>query len=1673
VRYGRDTTFRCAGDKRQVVVEFSESLGQLNEALARNLMRITPLPSNLEFAAEGTQLRVSGDFSSTQAYAIELRYAALTDRRGRVLDAGLPTRGVTRGFARFERKPAYLRFAASKGVVERYGAQQVPVVGRHDQQVDLRVHRINPLDRNLWPFPQAPVLVNESAAPPGPGERPVGHVARDRHIDAESLAAHIKALGSADYSNLLALPLSRNGAAGRFGLDLEPVLGALKQGQQAGTYLVGLRRAGVEHKRAWMRVQVTDLALSTVTTPAAAQFVVTSLRSGAPIPGASVTVQGTDVRGTDVRGKGADEHAALNQWRTLVSGRTNSLGQMSWQRKGNSSDERVMRIVVRTRDDILVLNPATQRERFADNQWLPATDNWLVKRHERGRQRRTQHCHMFSDRPVYKPHEPVHLKGWLRSREHGRFAVPAGSGVLVVRGPGDREWRFTHDLSANGTFYQYFDEAKLPAGEYWTHFEFGRGEQRWPACGGFGFRKEDYKLPELEVLVHGPDTVPLDRKFELQMAARYYAGGRVVDRPLEWKVTQFPYTWAPSAIPGFRFNSRAYFAEDAALESEGLLTQNTRTSASGDAVLAIDPRSEPSAGPRRYVVEATVTGNDGRKITSTKQVLGLPGVAVGVKMPAVVNSVGTLVPQFVVVAADGKLLGSHPVTMRVYKRDWHTQLRATDFSRGIGKYVTEPVDTLINEENLTSVAGPSAAPLRVETAGVYIVEFSSTDALGRINAVRADFFVAGEQSVSWSKPPAKVLQVSADKRRYMPAEKAQLVVQSPYPDAHVLMVAETPAGNDYRWLRVRNGSVTANYKLPKAAAPRMPVHFLLMRGRGKGNKNLDFDLARPVTLAATKWLEVEPTEHRLDVEVDVPKTAQPGDTVEATLRLKDAHGKPRAGEVTLWLVDQAVLALGKERRLNPQRDFLVARSARSRFRDTRNDLFGYLPLTEHPGGGSGDTESSDLLDQVSPRKRFVPLAFFAPSIQVDASGEARVQIELPDNLTVFKLRAKAVSGRSRFGFATGAMAVRLPLLVQPQLPRFVRPGDRVQLAALARVVDGNSGPGRVVTKLVGFNLSDEHASPQQVVALGARPTRVVVVADVPESARDSVAVTMAVERQQDKARDALSMTLPVRADRRPRHERTVTAVRPGEPLRIESVTALIRAGSFKRTLVASTDAGVMSLAGAASFLSRYPYACTEQRISAARAGLALRRFARQLDLSDDLGQRRLLAGLEQTFTWIEQAIDERELVAFWPGSNGYVSLTAWTLQFVIAVRQAGLDVPDGLEPRLAQSLRRALRSDFPALLDGAQTAERSWALSALADAGLADGAYAAELARRAQFLPLENVAQVWRTLHAAGQTPGHAMKVLRQVLAAGMRTQLVAGLPRYLGLREPAVTARILPSETRTIAVILRTLSDVEPDHARIGLLRQALLRLGRADGWGSTNANAAALSALVDSMSVRRQASLNLLVQPDGKSPLSWRSPQHVATRVSTDPNGFELTLARGATPAFVRIDTHYVPAGTSAALPAETAGFALTREWFRVTRNGPAVHVAKSQPGSMLDVSVGDVIEEHVELVSASDRYHIAVEVPLAAGFEPLNPKLANAPRTATPAVPDTVEATSMELRDDVVRYFFDYLPKGHHRLRFRVQALTPGIFVQPPAHVEAMYDAAVYGSSMGARVKVSEAD
>ncbi len=925
--------------------------------------------------------------------------------------------------------------------------------------------------------------------------------------------------------------------------------------------------------------------------------------------------------------------------------------------------------------------------------------------------------------------------------------------------------------------------------------------------------------------------------------------------------------------------------------------------------------------------------------------------------------------------------------------------------------------------------------------------------------------------------------MTPDKASYAPGETAHLVVESPFQQAHGLAIIETPDGNRYQWFTVKAGAANFDVPIQKNFVPRVPVHFVLMRGRIPGVQPVAggrVDLGKPATVAATSWLTVEPVEHQVTVTLAHPERARPGETVEVKISLADRNSKPAAGEVTLWLVDQAVLALGKEQRLDPIPDFITPVRSRVGIQDTRNWTLGILPLSDEPGGdGTQDEATEGLLDKVTVRKDFQSVPYFNPTIVIGPGGVATVKVKLPDNLTNFKLRAKAVSGADRFGVGTGQVSVRLPVIVQPALPRFVRPGDRFTATAIGRIVEGEGGAASAEMRVKGVELG---GSPKRSLNLRLNEAqRIEYQVNVPtppvtaegEVSYEKVGFTVAVERTSDKARDAFEVQLPVRPDRYKLTQRQMVELKPGATADIPEVTEAVRPGSLRRSVVASDQLALVRMAVGLNLLMNYPHGCTEQRMSRARAFLAFKEFNARL--YRDGQDKELKRVVNDVLAWLPGVVDNNGLVSYWPGSTGYVSLTAWVTEFQVEARRAGFTIDQALFDRMVASLQKALRSDYTHFITGEAYTERVMALRALAAAGRLESSYVAELARRTDYLNLESSAQVWRLLDTSGVQGGAARDALGKKVWDGVVIRMYQGHEMYGGLQENASSRNglILPSETRTVAEVVRASAASPNADPRVSLLADALVTLGQGDGWGSTQADASAMLALSDYVK-RKNAkgeTHRLGVSFGTQSQTLEIAPGSPIVQVASNSAAKVVLRSEARQPLIVRAETTYLPQALGSQAPAGTSGFVVARESLRQrAEDEPADKFVLSKPGIAIKLAVGDVVEEHVEVVANTRHNYVAVVVPLAAGLEPLNPSLATAPAEARPSGTLTTTPSYVAYMDDQVTFYYDELPKGTHHFYFRTRAITPGQFTQPQARAELMYDMAVHGESAGAVVEVS---
>ncbi|MEZ4238539.1 MAG: alpha-2-macroglobulin family protein [Myxococcota bacterium] len=1368
---------KCTG-QRAVRVSFTSALGAVSPVDGRNLVRFEPAVDDLVFQPSGTDLVVRGSFLAEVPYRVSLAPSAFVDSGGRTLEI----EHESAVWLYFGRREPFLRWSGGQGVAERFGPKRVPADGRGIGTADLRIYAVDPLNRSLWPFPAQPVLVDESVRPPGPGEEPPAWQSAS-NIGAGDLQQRLQLLGSPAYSGIVDLPLDTGAAAtgAHFGVDVSAQLARISGTDAPGHYLVGLRRLDGGQQRSWVRLQVTDLALTTIEGPEAVTFEVTSLKTGAEVSGARIRLQG----------------ASSGDWRDLYQGRTDGDGRLTWAAPGTGGGA-VQRIVVDKGDDVLVIDPSQPPDRFADGAWLQTGETWLqwAFRSLDGRSEAPRlHGHLFPDRPMVRPGDEVHLKGYVRTRHLGHLSAVTGTGTVVVTGPGGASWRLPVELSGAGSYHAVWREDEPPTGGYRAHLELADGR----SAGQTTFQVEAYRLPTFEVLLDGPDgdaTVPNDRPFDVGLSAAYYAGGPVAARPVRWRVTQFPLSWTPAGAErydGFVWSSDDRYARGGGFRATPALSSEGATGADGGAQLSLDPGVEADARPRTYAVEATVTGADEQTVTDTLRIDAVPAFVLGLKAPRYLPKATSIPVEVVALGPDGQPVPDLQLTVRTIQRQWHSVLQATDFTAGEAQYLTDVVDVPRDEQAVRSSSRPSRVAMPVGAPGVYWVEVEARDQLGRVQVVRLDLYAGGDGAVGWEKAQAGTFAVTPDRDRYRPGQTATLVLRSPFQEGRALVVVEAPERNLYREVVVRGGQGTVQVPIETGWVPRIPVHVVLRRGRTGDGVRGNVDLGKPQTVAATQWLAIEPVENRVQVTVTAPERALPGATVPVTVALADPDGKPLSGEVALWLVDQAVLALAPEQRLDPLPDFVDDRGSRLSVRDTRNQVLGSVPTAPMPGGDGGDeeeasVESTGVLDNVTVRKDLKAVPYYEPALTVGASGKLTVQVKLPDNLTVFKIRAKAVSGTERFGAGKGQIAVRLPVVVQPALPRFVRPGDQLDAAALVRVVEGSGGAGAAEIAVTGMELGAPAARSVTLDAVEAVRVGWPVIVETPPASEDgtmsaSVSVKVGVRRTADGAGDAIDTTLPVRDDRLPRYVREIVALPPGAEVAVDALPEAARPGSVRRTVVVGRIEGTVRMAAALDVMrSRAPRG-TDEIPSRARGGGARRCGGR----SGSRTTRRSAAssptprpGCPGCSTRTGSSRRTRHRGRVWLTAD---ALRSPTPRLPLPRRSAGGGRARGGAGGVAAQ-RLPLLPRRGVLVGAHHVAAR------LAAAGRFDASYFSELARNVKYLDPEAQATTPLAAHRGGKGDSPIGAAARRAAVRRGPAGAFRGAPRYAGSRGSATSDR-------------------------------------------------------------------------------------------------------------------------------------------------------------------------------------------------------------------------------------------------------------------------------------------
>ncbi len=1005
----------------------------------------------------------------------------------------------------------------------------------------------------------------------------------------------------------------------------------------------------------------------------------------------------------------------------------------------------------------------------------------------------------------------------------------------------------------------------------------------------------------------------------------------------------------------------------------------------------------------------------------------------------------------------------------------------------------------------------------IEQAGQVELIAQGKDAQGHATEAATTVWITKQGELWFSQDNDDRMDVLPEKKQYEPGETARLQVRMPFREATVLVSVEREGVIDTQVMTLTGDDPTIELPIPKTQswAPNVFVSVMAVRGRlnevpwysfftwgwrtpvkwwqafrGEGRDyeapTALVDLSRPAFKLGVAQLKIGRALHELKVEVlPVQNKFGTRDTARTRVRVTQ-NGKPVQGEVAFAAVDEALLSLADNESWQLLDHLLQERSWRVETGTAQNEIVGrrhYGRKALPAGGGGGGSNTRELFDT---------LLLWRGDVALNAQGEAVLDVPLNDSLTSFRLVAIAnglPSGHTQEAFGMGSASIRVTqdLQMLPGMPPLVREGD--QFEAIFTLRNTTATPLKVRAELSGVATPEvgDGLPPPPPAALNLPAQNVTVPADGATEVRWSVSVPMQTKTLSWQASavssTAVSGTSKAPQDRVKIEQKVQTAV----PIRVWAATLQQLEGSASVPVAAPPDASVWTTAqgvrprggvligvqprltsalpGLRRYFETYPFVCLEQKTSKAVG----------------LGDAALWAEVSKL---LNSYLDADGLALYFPPRaedthRGHDHLTAYVLS---ATHEAGFELPEqareamlsGLSLFVQGKLQRDAWVPSSVTPGMGLTVRKLAALAALARHGRAEARMLDSLSIEPQRWPTAAVIDWLRVLQAL---PGAPQREARMSEAENvLRSRLTyAGTTLKFSTEGDDFWWWFMENADANAAKLILAVMD-RPTWKE-DLPRMVAGSLGRQKhgAWMTTTANLWGALAL-DKFAKRFES-----------VPISGQTQASLGTNISkldwaSSPEGGRLSLpwpvqaqSAGTKPPAgdaplqiqqVGTGKPWLTVQTLVAVPLKaplSAGYRLQREVKLV--DGDSLKPLPTGP-----LPRGSILRVSLTIDAQSDMTWVALSDPIPGGATVLGSGLGGDSALATGGEQQQgLWPVYVERSFEAWRGYFDWVPKGQHRIDYTVRLNNPGRFQMPPSRIEAMYSPETFGELPNAVVEV----
>ena len=1386
---------------------------------------------------------------------------------------------------------------------------------------------------------------------------------------------------------------------------------------QPGLYFAVMKRAGSfdeEYETSFFFV--SDIGLHTRAYKDALFVHAASLKSGEPLAG-------IDVQVLDAKGE------------AVVSGRTGADGnaQLAYALKADQV------LVARSGKDVSLL-PFNQ----------PALD--LSDFAVAGRKQQWFEVFAWSGRDLYRPGETIRLSALLRDFD-GNPIKPQPL-FVTLKQPDGRPYAQAQLEPKELNYFEWSREipADAPTGRW--QVEFRTDPNAKEAAQGITFRIEEFLPERLKLdLATKQDTLKPGEALKLEVQGDYLYGAPAAGNRFTARLTlaadQHPVEARKDfwfGDPGIELPKEAKDIVDTELDEHGHLAQD----------IEIAEAAKPTA-PIAAIVSGSVYESGGRAVTrSLKRTVWPADALVGIRplFDLKEGSDARARAGFEVIRSDanGELLAGPKLKMTLVRE--HRDYRWTfDGASGWRFDWTDRYENTETREIDVEAGKATKFDVPVDW-GNYRVEILDP-ATGL--TTRLPFFAGwswNDDNRGSEARPDKI-KLALDKPSYRAGDTLKVTVTPPQAGPGLLIVESD------RLLYTRNIDARpgATFDIPVTKDwERHDVYVtaIVFRGGSAAEK------ITPARAVGEAFVPIDRAERKVEVTLDAPKLMKPETDLPVTVKVPALAGKK--AYVTVSAVDVGILNITRFTRPDANAWFFAQRALGI----DAYDLYGRV-IESFDGNTArlryGGDMALDALPQARrPTAKVLTVDLFSGAVALDAKGEARIALKMPDFNGTVRVTALAFD-EDRYGGTDAETVVRAPLVAEVSTPRVLAPGDQ---SAVTLDLQNFSGGEREFTVKVGADRPLAVAQGERKVRLadGAKTTL-----NFPLSALDGYGVGRI---------NVVASGGDIRIDRR-----FEMVVRPAWPSVLRSsaraldqlAPITLGADAIDGLLADSVDARLtvsalppLPFSAALKDLLKYPYGCIEQTTSKGYGSLILdEKTAGKLHV-DGLPADQRKARVDGAIGRIASMQAPNGHFSMW-GGDSYVNeyLTPYVVEFLEDARDDGFLVSEDV---LQKSLKR-LNDD---LLSGGHPYygyEHSDHLR------FADQAYSGYVLARVNRAPLG-------TLRALFDNDRGKSITALPLVHLGIALKLMGDAPRAEKAIAEAFAKKVerpwylgdYGSDLRDTALMVSLahrygLAKPEYD-ARVFDLARALTdrqREGERNGWR------ALYLSTQEQIAVGRLG--KTLIDDGDKAVSGTLSVGGASSEISPDRlwsrgfSGAEVLAGvrfqpQGDLPLYVATDVAGVP---KAAPPADDHYVSIQRRWYGLDGKPWEPQPLKEGDGLI----VGLRIEAREAMPDA-----LLVDL-LPGGLEIENFNLTDAKQWADVVVDgititDRAQAADVrheEFRDD--RYVAALkLDKGQRaQVFYLVRAVSPGTFRVPPPLVEDMYKPEVrgIGRSVPESVKVVE--